>query len=426
MAKILVFYQYYCTPKGSWGTRYYEFSRRWARSGHDVTVVTSIYDKSDLVPRGFITEYEIEGVRVLAVDLKLSNRHGYARRLWSFAAYALTASWYGLTESADVTLVSSGPITVGIPGLVSRWIRRTPLVVEVRDLWPEGPIQLGALKHPVAIALARTLERVLYASADAVVALSPDQARGVQSVRPSVDVATIPNSADLDLFYPDRPVPEHVREAVDGKFVILYAGTLGLVNNGMEIVEIAGELARRGVDDVKVVIIGDGRELDEMKARVADLGISNIEFLGLLPKTDVADWFAASGATLNGVKPIEVLSACSPNKVFDSFAAGRVVLDNTTGWIRALLERTGAGISYAPGAIEDAVDRIVELKDDRAGREEMQRRAHELARAEFSRDKLAERFEEILARVARRLSESPSSKRAPLRPREASQGPPPS
>ena len=80
MAKVLIFYQYYCTPKGSWGTRYYEFTRRWAAAGHDVTVVTSIYDKSDLVPRGFVTRFDIEGVRVIAMNLVLSNKHGVLRR----------------------------------------------------------------------------------------------------------------------------------------------------------------------------------------------------------------------------------------------------------------------------------------------------------------------------------------------------------
>ncbi|HUK64839.1 MAG TPA: hypothetical protein VLV15_15975, partial [Dongiaceae bacterium] len=75
MARVLIFYQYYSTPQGSWGTRYYEFTRRWVAAGHDVTVVTSIYDKSDLVPRGFVTRFEIEGAKVLAMDLVLSNKH---------------------------------------------------------------------------------------------------------------------------------------------------------------------------------------------------------------------------------------------------------------------------------------------------------------------------------------------------------------
>jgi glycosyltransferase involved in cell wall biosynthesis len=394
MAKVLVFYQYYCTPKGSWGTRYYEFTRRWAAAGHDVTVVTSIYDKSDLVPSGFVTRFDIEGVRVIAMNLVLSNKHGTLRRLWTFALFSLMSCGYALRLPADVVIASSGPITVGVPGLLAHWLRRKPLIFEVRDLWPEGAIQLGMLRSRFAQALARWFERLCYRNANAVVALSPGMAAGVRAVEPRANVVTIPNAADLDLFRPDI-APTAATAAANGGFMVLYAGTLGRANSSTELVDIATVLARRRADDVRIVVIGDGYERANMERLATERGLANLVFLGKLPKTEVAAWHGVAAMTLCLFKPYPVLATCSPNKLFDSLAAGRPVLNNTDGWIRDLLSRTQTGESFAAGDAERAADQIVGLRDDAARRRAMGERARQVAETEFARDTLALQFAEL-------------------------------
>jgi len=394
MAKVLVFYQYYCTPKGSWGTRYYEFTRRWAAAGHDVTVVTSIYDKSDLVPRGFVTRFDIEGVRVIAMNLVLSNKHGILRRLVTFALFSLMSCGYALRLPADVVIASSGPITVGVPGLLAHWLRRKPLIFEVRDLWPEAAIQLGMLRGRFPQALARWFERLCYRNAKAVVALSPGMAAGVRAVEPRANVVTIPNAADLDLFRPDI-APTAATAAANGGFMVLYAGTLGRANSSTELVDIASALARRRADDVRIVVIGDGYERANMERLATERGLANLVFLGKLPKTEVAAWHGVAAMTLCLFKPYPVLATCSPNKLFDSLAAGRPVLNNTDGWIRDLLSRTQTGESFAAGDAERAADQIVALRDDAVRRRAMGERARQVAETEFARDTLALQFAEL-------------------------------
>lgn len=398
MAKVLVFYQYYCTPKGAWGTRYYEFTRRWAAMGHDVTVVTSIYDKSDLEPEGFVTRFDIEGVRVIAMNLRLSNKHGVLRRLWSFALFSVMSCWYALSLPCDVVVASSGPITVGVPGLLARWFRRKPLVFEVRDLWPEGAVQLGMLRGGFAIALARWFERLCYRNSTTVVALSPGMAAGVSAAAPRAEVATIPNAADLDLFHPGLEVPVGLRAKADGRFLALYAGTLGRANSSTELVEIATELARRGAHDVRIVVVGDGYERAGMERLAAERRLTNLEFVGVRPKTEVAAWHAMADVTLCLFKPYPVLATCSPNKLFDSLAAGKPVVNNTDGWIRDMLARAGAGLSYRAGDASAAADAILAMRHDPDRRRAMGARARSLAEAEFARDRLAARFAELFER----------------------------
>src|SRR5262249_1617506 len=155
--KVLYFYQYFTVPEGSYSTRVYEFTRRWVKAGDSVTVITSVYDRSGIKPQRMISRFNIEGIDVRMINIRLSNGHGKAFRLLTFAAYAAVASWYALTVSADVVVASPGPLTVGIPALIARFVRRRPLVFEVRDLWPEGAIQLGMLTNKLAIRLARFL-----------------------------------------------------------------------------------------------------------------------------------------------------------------------------------------------------------------------------------------------------------------------------
>jgi glycosyltransferase involved in cell wall biosynthesis len=398
VAKVLIFYQYYCTPKGSWGTRYYEFSRRWAAAGHDVTVVTSIYDKSDLVPRGFVTRFDIEGARIVAMNLVLSNKHGALRRMWTFLLFSLLSCWYALTLPADVVVASSGPITVGVPGLLACWLRGKPLVFEVRDLWPAGAIETGMLRAPWAIAVAKWFEKLCYRNASTVVALSPGMAEGVTRVWPDAKVVTIPNAADLDLFHPGLAVPEAIRAAAAGKFVVLYAGTLGRANGTLELVDIASELVRREARDVEIVVIGDGAERARMETLARERGLGNLRFLGKLPKTEVAAWHAVAAITLCLFKPYPVLATCSPNKLFDSLAAGRPVVNNTDGWMRDMLDRTGSGVSYHAGDAREAADRVLALRDDPVRRAAMSTAARDTAAREFARDRLAIEFAEAFPR----------------------------
>ena len=145
--KILYFYQYFSTPRGSWGTRVYEFAREWINDGHEVTVVSSIYSKSDLKSKHFIENHEYDGIKVKVLNIYIDNKKPKLKRIWSFLQYAFVSTWYALTLHADVVIASSGPISVGIPGLAARFLRGRKLVFETRDLWPEGPIELGILKN---------------------------------------------------------------------------------------------------------------------------------------------------------------------------------------------------------------------------------------------------------------------------------------
>lgn len=397
--KILFFYQYFTTPKGSWSTRAYEFARRWVAAGDSVTVVTSVYDKSDLDPSGLVERLEVEGIDVRVINVRLSNKHGKIIRSLTFFWFALVSSWYALTQKTDVVLASSGPITVGLPALVARYVRRRPLVFEVRDLWPEGAIQLGFLRSRVTTWLARRLEAACYRAAHTVVAISEGMRADILRRFPSVQVEVVTNSSDNDLFGDATPEAE-IPENLAGKTLVLYTGTLGLIDDCSQLLNAARYLKRWGREEFAFVLIGDGKERRDLEERARMEGLGNVHFLGLQPKVEVARWVRCASSMVIPTLEIGFLDTCSPNKLFDAFAAGVPVIQNTQGWIKDLLERERCGLTVAPGDAEAWANAILKLAEDEKLREQMGRNAKRVALELFDRDKLAEKMRTILQEAA--------------------------
>jgi glycosyltransferase involved in cell wall biosynthesis len=287
----------------------------------------------------------------------------------------------------DVIYATSPPLTIAIPALAAaaRW--RVPLVFEVRDLWPEAPIQMGALSDPRMQRWARSLERRAYDRAARVVALSPGIRDGVVAAGVAPEkVALVPNAADLDLFRPDAP-PDP-----DG-FVVSYFGTMGEANDLTAAIE-----AARLLPDMRFVLMGDGKRRAELERSAPP----NVEFPGpAAGKEQVAELAARSRACLTFFKDVPVLATNSPNKLFDTFAAGRPAVVNMDGWMRELVEDNDAGL-YAPaGDAEELARKLAWLRAHPDDAARMGRNARALAEREFGRDELAARVLAVLEEVAR-------------------------
>ena len=207
---VLYLHQYFVTRSGVGGTRSYEFARRMVAEGHRVTMVTAA-DPREPWDGWLRRRREVDGIEVVEVrggytDYVGGTARGYGSRAIAFAGFALASSLAVLTlPRPDVVFATSTPLTIGIPGVVASLRHRRPLVFEVRDLWPEAPIQLGALRNPLLRWAARRFERFVYARSKHVVALSPGMRDGVVAAGVPADrVTVIPNASDLDLFSPER------------------------------------------------------------------------------------------------------------------------------------------------------------------------------------------------------------------------------
>lgn len=393
---ILYFYQYFSTPKGAWGTRVYEFAKEWVKNGHEVTVVSSIYSKSDLEAKKLIEDQYFEGIHVKVINVKIDNKQGFLKRIWTFIQYSVLSSYYAIRLPADVVIASSGPITAGIPGLVAKYIRGRKMVFEVRDLWPEGAIELGIIKHRGLQRLAYWFERLCYRASSYIITLSPGMTRNIKDRYGCDKVTDVTNAANISMFSSLCPF---VSDKVKPKSYAIYTGNIGMVNNSVWLFEAAKELQLRGRSDVKILLVGEGQQREALTARAANEGLENFIHLGLMPKQELVAYIQNAFASLVPLKGTPVLDTSSPNKFFESLAAGVPVIQNTQGWMKTFLAEKKVGFTLDPNDAGQLAEKLIWMKDNPEAIKEMGQTGQRVAREEFDKDVLAQKMLQILLQV---------------------------
>lgn len=401
--KILYLAQYFNPPEAYGGSRHYEMARRLVERGHEVHIITSAAFRRKLErPLYPDNEFKLSGVRVHVIEIDYHQTMNFIQRMASFIRFALKASLIDCRIKPDVIFASSTPLTIAIPGIAQSFRRRAPMVFEVRDLWPEIPIAIGALRSwPLRFA-ARMLERIAYARSTRIVALSSDMKRGI--ARTGFDesrIEVIPNGCDFDRFEVDPQEGARFKAQfhdIANRPWILYSGAFGRINGLEYLVEAASRLKRTGSPAV-IVMIGAGSEKDKLMTMASDLGVLNesLFFLPPRPKTEMPAVLSAADICCSTVKPIPQLAANCANKVFDSLASSRPVFINYGGWQADMLEETSAGIADRECDPQAGAQLLNNILMDSTRLESMKENARKTGRERFDRDLLASKLEHTLS-----------------------------
>ena len=249
-----------------------------------------------------------------------------------------------------MVFASSTPLPVGEIG--RRIARRhgTPFVFEVRDLWPEIPEAIGALKNPFLRRSAHRMAHRVYSSADHVIALSPGMKSGVMEWGvPEEKITVVPNCCDTTLFGPtDRREELRAEHGWQRKLVCVHSGSMGVVNGLDYLLDCAKVLDEQGVKDVRIAIVGDGREKQRLRQRIADEGIKSAAVFDAVPKRDMPALLSAADIGVVSFLPLPYMDTNSANKFFDFLASGLPVVINYSGWQAAELAEGGAGMTVNP------------------------------------------------------------------------------
>jgi glycosyltransferase involved in cell wall biosynthesis len=388
------------------GNRSYENARRLVAMGHEVQMVTSYtHAKPDEPSHWFETNEE--GILVHWLPVPYSNKMDFRKRIGAFVRFAFLASHKAASLDADLVFATSGPLTIAIPALWASWRKQIPLVFEVRDLWPEGAIQLGVLRNWLLQFLARQLEYFTYHRSKHIVALSPGMKAGILNANiDETKITVIPNASDLDLFSPDVDGSEFRQKFfLNGKFSLGYFGTMGLANGLNFILDAAAELKRRNIEDIVFLLHGDGMERSTLETRAKSEHLSNVIFSDPIPeKKKIAELVAAVDVCMTIYKNVPVLRTCSPNKMFDAFAAGKPVLTNMPGWLGDLAEKEGTGVLVEPDNPKDFADKVIFLRNNHELLKNYGLRSRTLAEKTFDRDLLAQQLEKVFKDVIAKQS----------------------
>ncbi len=401
----LLIHQAFASPDSAGGTRHFELASRAAAQGHRFTVVAS--DVSYLTGRRSAGREATAGgpgppgLKILLAPSLDAIHRNFVWRVVSFVYFMFSSLWVALRAGpVDLVMGTSPPIFQALTAwLVSR-LRRRPFLLEIRDLWPDFAIDMGVLTNPALITLSRRLDAFLRARADHILVNSPAYrdilvARGQ---RPD-QISLIPNGVDPAMFDPAaRGEDLRRRLGLSEKFVVTYTGAMGPANDIGTVVR-AAELLR---DDpsIHLLLVGAGKDLAAQRQLAERLGLDNLSFLGVRPKSEMPGILAASDACLAILADIPMFRTTYPNKVFDYMAAGRPTILAIDGVIRQVVEKSGGGVFVPPGDPQALARAIRDLRRDPQAARRMGQRARRYVAQHFNRDHQAQEFTELITTLA--------------------------
>jgi len=402
---VLYLMQYFVPPNGTWSTRSYEFAKELMARGHDVTVVTS----NGMLPAPYknLTKTiisSVDGVRCVIIPVPYATGMPLFQRIKGYIGYNISAFQVVAQHPADVVFASSAPLTIAIPAIWAKITHCIPMVFEVRDLWPELPIALGAVRNPLLKTLARLLEWIAYHASEHVIALSPGMAQGVHARGLKQQrITVIPNFSDIEFFSASSHDGSWVRQKLNldaDAPLVLYAGSYGLLNNVEYLVHVAKE-ATCLFPELRFLIVGKGVKKEEVMrlAREFDVLDKNLWIWDAVPKTQLPDLLAAATVASSLFISLKAMWNNSANKFFDALAAGKPIIINYGGWQADIIEETGAGLVMPPDDPKEGALLLTRFLQDPQRLKMASHNAKKLAAERFSRDKAAEEFVTLIERV---------------------------
>jgi glycosyltransferase involved in cell wall biosynthesis len=356
------------------------------KKGHDVTMITSTSKYNDR-----IVYKSIDGINVVYIKEEYSQNMSVYRRLKSFFGFMFKSTRIALKQKdVDLVFATSTPLTVGFPALIMKWVKKKPYIFEVRDLWPEVPIQMDAMQNKLTQNIAISFEKTIYINANHVIALSPGMRDGVLKYIDKDKTSMIPNMSKIDQFYPRPKNEEFARKIGLSKkvFKIIHFGALGLANGADTIIESARLL--KDDDTIEFVFLGGGSTEPKLKDLCKEYELTNVLFLGRYPMKETSEMVNICDVSIVSFKDIPILYTNSPNKLFDSLSAAKPIIVNSAGWTKELVEKENCGFYVDPNKPEQLVEKLKLLQKSPELVSEMSANSRRLAENIYDKDILCE------------------------------------
>jgi glycosyltransferase involved in cell wall biosynthesis len=396
--RILLIHQFYVDDQDGGGVRWNAFSKLWLAQGHSVTILTGLSHYMTHQSNGSERDVKRNGIRIIRTGISTQVRWLDQNRLWQYASFAIASIWSGIfqcKEAYDMIIVTSPPLSVCIPGILLSWWKKIPYVAEIRDLWPESAIEMGMLKSGILIYVTLQLEKVFYRFARTVIVLTPafqDFLVHKKNIDPN-KIFLLPNAADFSLINQVKPTFNRTafREAIgwNDQFVVVYAGAMGPANGLSFILEAAQMLKDT---PVRFVLIGNGIEKLRLKAWQEKVHLENVVFLEVMPKIEVLRYILAAEMGISCLTDQPIFKTIYSNKTFDYFSCSKPVLMMIDGISRSLVESSNSGTFVIPENAQDLDKKIRYYMSNLALLTEQGQNGYLLAKSEFDREVLAEKY----------------------------------
>jgi colanic acid biosynthesis glycosyl transferase WcaI len=397
--KILIHTMYYLPDFGSAPILMDELAGYLAAAGHDVEVVTTLPRTRGEEFRGLFYSRRADGPFVVKRFWTNSSAHPLARLLaWNIYTAGALLNLMNVRKG-DVLFLRTPPLQLGVPAFWAKTLRGAKVLVNVQDIHPDLAIESGILTNPAGIRFAKALEKWVYGLADRIAVISDGFARNLRGKGvPEHKLAVLPNWVDTDFLKPGpKNNPVSRRHGFDGKFVVMYSGTISISSNRAleRTLEAAALLA--GDRDILFVVVGEGLKKGSLREKAAALGLTNAVFLPFQPYRDLPDLLASSDVLLVPLdKDKSDLSV--PSKLYTFMAAGRPILGlaGPDSEVAALLRRNECGLTAPPDDAEAVAAAVRALKGSPERRRSFGAHARDHVVRRFAKGTILRSYDKLL------------------------------
>lgn len=378
--------------------RTFEHCREWVALGAEVTVITcvpnfptgKVFDgyKNKLYQKEFI-----EGIEVIRVWSYITANEGTFKRILDYVSFAKMSFFVSIGIKADIIIATSPQFFTAIAGMFSSFVKRIPWIMEVRDIWPESIVAVGAMKNKSIISFLEKIELILYKSAKKIVVVTDSfkvtiAQKGISPEKISV----VKNGVYLEKFKPITKKYEILDElGLNGKFLVAYFGTIGMAHKLDFILQSASKIEDK---EIHFLLVGDGAEKLNISKLINELKLSNVTLLPSVSKDKIQDYISIIDVALVNLKKSETFKSVIPSKIFENVAMQKPILLGVEGESKIIIEEYQAGICFEPENETDFIRALYQIKQ-RTLLGEFKTGCQKLS-VDFDRKKLASKMFEII------------------------------
>ncbi|MGD8569873.1 MAG: glycosyltransferase family 4 protein [Gammaproteobacteria bacterium] len=402
----IVFLSHYFPPEvNAPATRTFEHCKEWIRNGHQVTVITCApnHPHGKVYPgyknRLFHVE-EKDGIKVIRLWTFVTANEGFFKRTLNYISYKVAAILAApFMGKADVVVSTSPQFFNGLAGYVVSRIKRAPWILEIRDLWPESILTVGAIKSRYIIRFLEWLEIFAYRKADRIVPVTNAfkgymVAKGIDENK----IHVVKNGVDLSFYDPVIVSNPLTRELdLENKFVVSYFGTHGMAHNLETVLYAADQL--RDYPNIVFMMVGDGAERKKLLALRERMNLTNVTMLEQQPKQQMPFLWQLSNVSLVLLKKSNLFKTVIPSKIFESMAMQKPIILGVEGESSEIINDANAGFSIEPENADQLADKVLKLYNDRNLCRLMGENGRRHVTEFYDRSVLARRFESVMVSI---------------------------
>jgi len=407
----ILFFTHYFPPEGNApASRTYENCKRWVKYGHDVEVITCVPN----VPNGVVYDgYKnrlvqkeiIDGIKTKRVWTFIAANKGTFKRIINYLSYMLSATLVGMfIKKPDIIIATSPQLFCGWTGIVVGKIRRCPVILEIRDIWPDGITVHGVLTNKYSNAFLEFMARKMYNAATHIVTVGKGYKHILVKDKGIINenISVFTNGADLDVYFPVQKNKDlKLKYAIDDQFICSYIGTIGM-SHGLDIVIRAAKLLKKEQrQDIVFLFIGDGAMREDLKSQAVREKLDNIVFVGQQKKELIPQFYSISDTCLVHLKKADLYKSTLPSKIFEIFAMEKPLILGVEGNAAEIVKKAEGGICIQPENEIQLVEAIKKLANNHNLVDLYGRSGRNYVIEHFDRKKLAKDYLDLIEKVHR-------------------------